>query len=295
MVRRIIILGIVVCFLITIFINQTLSQILTSNQIEKNSDQKPSGQMTTEERKKEFEKRVAKQRQLMLDRQLESRQHLKDYLLSGKDDRRNKFIKKILEVTDEQWKVIEPKINKIYFLRNQSIVSIGFGEAGGGGGGSGGGGGGSGGGGSGGGGGSISSGSGGNKARGESVNTGSGDYRASTRSGGDGSGSGGFSSSGADSANQGPVNPSNGPQWGVPPLWRQFTEREPTDGEKICEELFGLLQDKNSKPEQIRQKMDDLRKAREEAEKQLIKIREELRRLLTTHQEAMLIMMGILD
>lgn len=283
MVRQIIIFGIVVCFLMTIFISQTLSQISTSSQTEKNSDQKSLVQITTEERKKEFEKRIAQQRQLMLDRQMEFQQRIKDYWLYGKDERRNNFIKKILEGTDEQWKIIEPKINKIHFLRNQSNISIGFGEVSSGGSGGGGGG------------GFSSSGSGGNKAREESENKGSGGYRVSSGSGGGGIGSGGFSSSGADSGSQGFVNPGNGPQWGVPPSWRQFTNNEPTEGEKTCEELFGLLQDSNSKTEQIRQKMDDLRQAKGKAEKQLAKIKQELGDVLTTRQKANLVLLGILD
>jgi hypothetical protein len=69
------------------------------------------------------------------------------------------------------------------------------------------------------------------------------------------------------------------------------------EGEKICEELFRLLEDKNSELEEIRQKMEALRKFRQEAKakKELAIAQKELRELVTPHQEAALVMMQILD
>jgi hypothetical protein len=67
------------------------------------------------------------------------------------------------------------------------------------------------------------------------------------------------------------------------------------EGEKICEELFRLLEGKNSELEQIRQKMEALRKFRQEAKKELAIAQQELRELVTPHQEAALVMMQILD
>ena len=111
---------------IAAFVTRTLSQTKEFSQTARQSDQKRSQQMTPEERKKEFEKRVAHQKQLMAERQLEYQQRVKDSL-DGKDKRRDEFIKQILEVTDTQWKVIKPKIKEIYFLGRQSKISIGFG------------------------------------------------------------------------------------------------------------------------------------------------------------------------
>ena len=67
------------------------------------------------------------------------------------------------------------------------------------------------------------------------------------------------------------------------------------EGEKICEELFRLLEDKSSELEQIRQKMEALRKFRQEAKKDLAIAQQELRQLVTPHQEAALVMMQLLD
>ena len=67
------------------------------------------------------------------------------------------------------------------------------------------------------------------------------------------------------------------------------------EGERICEELFRLLEDDNSKSEEIIQKMEALRKFRQKAEKELVIARQELRELVTPRQEATLVMMQLLD
>ena len=81
--------------------------------------------------------------------------------------------------------------------------------------------------------------------------------------------------------------------WGGP-TWR-LADRPATEGEKACEELFELLQDKNSDPEKIRQKMVALRQAREKARNQLAKVRQELREILNSRQEAKLVLLEVLD
>ncbi len=68
-----------------------------------------------------------------------------------------------------------------------------------------------------------------------------------------------------------------------------------TEGEKACEELSELLQDKNSEPEKIKQKMVALRQAREKAREQLAKVRQELREILNSRQEAKLVLLEVLD
>jgi len=64
-----------------------------------------------------------------------------------------------------------------------------------------------------------------------------------------------------------------------------------TKAERLSEEILELIEDKNSRPEEIEQKMETLRKIRQEANKQLSKARQELREVLTFRQEATLIMM----
>lgn len=76
--------------------------------------------------------------------------------------------------------------------------------------------------------------------------------------------------------------------------WGDF-DRQPTEGERICEELQLLLQVPDARPDDIRQKLDALRKAREKAKKQLVKAQQELRKVLTFRQQARLVLMGLLD
>ena len=71
--------------------------------------------------------------------------------------------------------------------------------------------------------------------------------------------------------------------------------RQPTEGERICEELQLLLQVPGAGPDEIRQKVDALRKAREKARRQLVKAQQELRKVLTFRQQARLVLMGLLD
>jgi len=101
---------------------------------------------------------------------------------------------------------------------------------------------------------------------------------------------GGFASGGFQfqtSDGQGTVVSSSSP-------WGDF-DRQPTEGERICEELQLLLQVPDAGPEEIRQKLDALRKAREKARKRLVKAQQELRKILTFRQEATLVLMGWLD
>ena len=77
-------------------------------------------------------------------------------------------------------------------------------------------------------------------------------------------------------------------------MWR-YAGRELTEGEKTCEELQKLLEDKNSKQEDIDQKIEALRRARENAAKELVKARQELREVLTSHQQARLVLTGLLN
>ncbi len=71
---------------------------------------------------------------------------------------------------------------------------------------------------------------------------------------------------------------------------------ELTEGEKIVEELIDLLEDENSKDEEIRKKMDALQQFRENARRELAKARRELAAALTSpRQEAVLLLMGYID
>ena len=74
---------------------------------------------------------------------------------------------------------------------------------------------------------------------------------------------------------------------------------ELTESDKIIEELINLVKDKNTTAEEFNLKMDALReiRSRQEAEKkrkkdELTKALQELREVLTTRQEAALVLMG---
>ncbi len=57
---------------------------------------------------------------------------------------------------------------------------------------------------------------------------------------------------------------------------------ELTESEKILEELIDVLEDENSKDEEIRKKMDALQQFREKARRELPKAKQELRDVLTS-------------
>lgn len=74
------------------------------------------------------------------------------------------------------------------------------------------------------------------------------------------------------------------------------TPDELTEGEKILEELIDVLEDENSKDEEIRKKMDALQQFREKARKELPKAKQELAAVLTNpRQEAVLLLTGYID
>jgi len=83
--------------------------------------------------------------------------------------------------------------------------------------------------------------------------------------------------------------------WPWPPAPARTLD-ELTEGEKIVEELIDLLEDENSKEEEIRKKMDALQQFRENARKELAKVGQELAAVLTTpRQEAVLLLIGYID
>jgi hypothetical protein len=80
---------------------------------------------------------------------------------------------------------------------------------------------------------------------------------------------------------------------GVP--GRQDFDGPISDGEILCEEIQMLLNDPQTTPEQVSQKLDVLRKAREKARKQWVAAQQQLREVLDFRQQARLVLMGLLD
>ena len=87
--------------------------------------------------------------------------------------------------------------------------------------------------------------------------------------------------------------------------WRRHSEgalgpakapHEMTEGEKLADELVDLVDDENSKDEEIRKKIDQLQQVREKARKEWPRAKQELAALLTTpRQEAIFLIMGRID
>jgi len=73
------------------------------------------------------------------------------------------------------------------------------------------------------------------------------------------------------------------------------TAREQTPMEKIAEALRTALEDKTTKPDEIKEKLTALREAREKARQELAKAQQQLQEVLTSRQEAQLVLMGMLN
>ena len=86
----------------------------------------------------------------------------------------------------------------------------------------------------------------------------------------------------------------NVPTWQWKQPWKDKSPDEMTEAQKLAKQLITLVENNNTTPEQFRSKMDALRKARKEEDqikKQLAEAQKELRELLTTRQEAALVLM----
>ena len=76
---------------------------------------------------------------------------------------------------------------------------------------------------------------------------------------------------------------------------RQDFDGPVSDGEILCEEIQMLLDDPQTTPEQVSQKLDALRLARQKAKRQWIAAQQQLREVLDFRQQARLVLMGLLD
>ena len=165
------------------------------------------------------------------------------------------LMKPILRATEKQWKAIEAKVNRVLKLRNLANVSIELMMSG--------------------------------------MISGSSSMSGSSVVVNKGSGRGSMSGFGIGSNVAFGEGETTGWRWSRPSRHRDFESLN--EGEKICEELFRLLEGKNSELEEIRQKMEALQKFRQEAKKELAIAQKELRQLVAPHQEAALVMMQLLD
>jgi len=82
-------------------------------------------------------------------------------------------------------------------------------------------------------------------------------------------------------------------QWDRP--WKYTPPFEMTEAQRLAEQIRILLEKKDTPQQVFRRKVDALRKARSkeaEIQKQLAEARRELREILTTRQEAVLVLLG---
>lgn len=85
-----------------------------------------------------------------------------------------------------------------------------------------------------------------------------------------------------------------GPTWIRPSQMAQMTNQELTEGQKAAEALLDLLE-KNADIKQIQEKVQALRTVRQKAQQQLATAQAELKKVLNEKQQAMLVLMGLLD
>ncbi len=180
----------------------------------------------------------------------------------------NYAIRMALGVTEQQWKIIKPHFDKVEDLMAEARIGIGVIAFGG------------------------SSMSGGGGSAGGSGGFSSGGFGGSSAGGGS---SGGFSTG---SQNQGPYNQTTRKEqtrlnW----QWARPSERKQTqtEGEKVCEELLDLLQDKQADPARVQEKMAALSRIRKKALRRLPQAQEALRKVLDDRQQAIMSVMGYLN
>jgi len=200
------------------------------------------------------QKQLMETQQRLMQRKKEREQN-REQRQRDSQKRQERAMKEALGATEEQWKIIKPKLERVQNLARQANISISL----------------------------LSYGAGSGSSR-QSIS----DRRGTGYGGG---------SSGVN-VRTAPSKPGNEETYSSSQSgWRWYkpSERkapsELTEGERICEELLKLIEDKNSKPEEIEQKMEVLRKIRQDVKKQLAQAQKELREVLNYHQEAALIMM----
>jgi uncharacterized membrane protein len=171
------------------------------------------------------------------------------------EEARNRAIQQALHATDDQWRQLKPKLDRIERLKTEANVSLdlsSFGAAPG--------------------------------FQGSGMMFG-GTWGGGSASGGSGSGfsSGPQGQSRSQSktfswGNTGPKSP-----------------MDMTPGEVLCDDLGRLLQDPGAPASEVAQKVESLRKLRMQAREDLAKVRTELRAQILLPQEPVLIAMGYLD
>jgi len=226
MLTKKMIISFFICLLITLFASRTLSQTRireSSREVVKPESWTQQWQRMHEQRRQQWQMQNKKRIEQL---QKQSRRE------SAK--RADESMKQALRATEQQWKVIKPRLDRVKCLSKQARVSI-----------------------------TPQS------------------YKRSRNFG------------------SGPNNRQTAPKveegWKWSKAWDKKAPAELTEGERICEELLELLEDKGSKQEEIEHKIEALCEVRKNDTKQLVKAQQELHDVLTFRQEATLVLMRLLD
>jgi hypothetical protein len=237
MVERRTIFVLVACFLAAFFTAQTFSQARRSNVSPRLPDAERQRKTNVTQKQREApENRYAKRSQF------EGKQRLKALEEKSAEAKREFLHEKraltAAGLTEEQWKLVKPKLEKVRELQNLREME--------------------------------------RSTSGLSLG----------------------SSTGSGISSTGNSQPSE-PLWIWKRPWKDKLPAELSEGQKIAEELIRLLDKKSATPEQFKQKIDALRKARiaeepekERREKELVEAKQELHKGLTTRQNATLVLMG---
>jgi len=247
------IIGSFICLSIAVFAGQTLSQ---ARGLDGTREATNSG--SREQQRLRERQRMDEQHRQQLKIHQDKLEQMKKRMRSESAKRAAESMRQALSATEQQWKVIKPRLEKVKYLTSQARLSI------------------------------VPH-----------------SYRRSRRYGGSQNSAGAGGSAGSEANINGRTEtsePNNrqpstrieeGWEWSRP--WENKAPGELTEGERVCEELLALLEDKNSKSQEIEQKIEVLRKVRQEAKKKLVKAQQELRKVLTFRQRARLVLMGLLD
>jgi hypothetical protein len=225
MTRRKMVFALVVCFLVAVFWRPLLSQ---------------TGQPDRTPGRREFERMRDMNPQERIER-----------LMREAKEREAQAMKQALGADEQQWKVVEPKLEKVRTYRDEAFGGVGLPFA-----------------------------------------SGGFTTQFGSPSGQAGGGSfGGFAGGGFQFQGGGGPEGATAQSFST---WRPLG-REPTQVDRICGELQMLLQDSNAGPEAIMQKLDALRHAQAQARQRWAQAQQDLREALNLHQQATLMMMGLLE
>ena len=244
MSTRKIILGLVICLSLGVFARQLLSQVTSSGGYSSGSGSMRS--RTTRPPRMPGQPDFERLQKMSPEEKMQYFQQLAEEQRKAAKEQETVAMQRILGVNEKQWKIVEPRLKKVKYYREQAFI--------------------------------------GTK---QPFQTNFSSFNTGPRGPGFGGGfAGGFQLHGG-------FGGSGGTFQSVP--GRQDSEGPMSDGEVLCEEIQRMLDDPQTTPEQVSQRLDELRVAREKAKRQWIAAQQQLREVLDFRQQARLVLMGLLD